>query len=223
MLPAVDGLPGLGSGPLDIVVRTAIVYVAVVLGLRLGGKREVGQLGVIDLVALLLISNAVQNAMVGSDTSVAGGLISGAVILVSARTFDLVVQRFPRLRRAVVGEPRILISHGDVLQRAMRQEQVSTDDLDEALREHGLEHTREVKLAILETNGSISIIPEPEAADHFQAGDGSDASSRRAGRMPQRQSRRTPPRHGDSHNQPSDAEIPRPTTTGRSTSSKEKP
>jgi uncharacterized membrane protein YcaP (DUF421 family) len=185
----VNGLLSLPSGPLEIVARTAIIFLVVVVGLRLGGKREVGQLGVIDLVALLLLSNAVQNAMVGDDTTLAGGVIAAVVILVSARIFDLLVQRFPRLRRAVVGEPRVLISHGDVWRRALREEEVSMDELNEALREHGLEHTRDVKLAILEVDGSISIIPEPEAADRYQAGEGPDSKSRRAGRIPRHTSR----------------------------------
>jgi uncharacterized membrane protein YcaP (DUF421 family) len=190
MLPAVEGLPGFGSGPLDIVVRTAVIYAAVVLGLRLGGKREVGQLGVIDLVALLLLSNAVQNAMVGSDTSLGGGLISGAVILASARIFDLAVRRFGLVRRAVVGEPRVLIAHGSVMLRALHEEEISLEELQEALREHGLETDADVKLAILEVDGSISIIPEPEAADRYQSGGGSDGSNRRAGRVPRHRGRR---------------------------------
>jgi uncharacterized membrane protein YcaP (DUF421 family) len=179
-----NDLPGLGSGPLDIVVRTAIIYVFVVFGLRLGGKREVGQLGLSDLVALLLLSNAVQNAMVGTDTSLTGGLIAAGVILVSARLVDLILRRFGILRRVVIGEPRILIRHGDVMEAALRQEGVSRDELMAALREHGLEQTRDAKLAILEVDGSISVIPEPVAAEAFQAGGGPGQSgSRRAGRI----------------------------------------
>ena len=178
-----DGLPGLGSGPLDIVVRTIVIYVAVVAGLRLGGKREVGQLGTVDLVALLLIANAVQNAMVGTDTSLGGGLLAGSVILGATRALDMIVSRSPAVRRLVIGTPRVLLENGRVNRRAMEHEQISDDELQEALHEHGLEYRREVKLATLEVDGSISIIPQPEAEDRYLAGSGPDTASRRAGRV----------------------------------------
>ena len=184
-------LPGLGSGPLDIVVRTAIIYFFVVFGLRLGGKREVGQLSLVDLVALLLLSNAVQNAMVGEDTTLAGGLIAAGVILLSARVLDLLIRRFRGVRKVVVGEPRILIRHGDVMERALEEEEVSMEELMEALREHGIERTRDAKLAILEVDGSISVIPEPDAAAAFQAGGGPSQGGRRAGRIPRHGGRPT--------------------------------
>jgi uncharacterized membrane protein YcaP (DUF421 family) len=177
-------LPGLGSGPFDIVVRTAVIYVFVVLGLRLGGKREVGQLSIVDLAALLLLSNAVQNAMVGDDTSLAGGVIAAAIILLAARTLDLLSGRFASVRKFVVGEPRILVRHGHVLERALREESISRDELREALREHGLVRLADVQLAVLEVDGSISVIPEPDAADRFEAGGGpGGAGGRRAGRI----------------------------------------
>ena len=160
-------MPGFGSGPLDIVVRTAIIYVAVVFGLRLGGKREVGQLSIIDLVALLLLSNAVQNAMVGDDTSILGGLIAAAVILFLARGLDMGIRRYRIVRKLVIGEPRILVTHGTIIARALSEEDVSMDELTEALHEHGLEDMKDVKLAYLEVDGSISVIPEPGAEDRF--------------------------------------------------------
>jgi hypothetical protein len=92
----------------------------------------------------------------------------------------------------VVGEPRVLVYRGSLIEMAMRREDVSMDELIAALHEHGLEYVREVKLAILEVDGSISIIPEPEAADRYQAGGGPDSGSRRAGRIPRRAARRTP-------------------------------
>jgi uncharacterized membrane protein YcaP (DUF421 family) len=182
--PRVTGFPGLGSGPIDIVVRTAVVYVFIVFGLRLGGKREVGQLSIVDLVALLLLSNAVQNAMVGEDTSVVGGLIAAAVILISARILDLLIGHYRNVRKFVVGEPRILVWNGGVLDRALREESISLDELKEALRQHGLIRFSHVKLAVLEVDGSISVIPGPEAAEMFQASAGpGTAGGRRGGRI----------------------------------------
>jgi uncharacterized membrane protein YcaP (DUF421 family) len=189
----VDALPGLGSGPLDIVVRTVVVYVAVIAGLRFGGKREVGQLGTIDLVALLLVANAVQNAMVGTDSSLGGGLLAGAVIFGGARGLDMLVRRSPAVRRLVIGQSRVLIVNGRVDRKAMEQEQVSDDELQEALHEHGLQYRREVKRATLEVDGSISIIPQPEAQDRYQAGGGPDTGSRRAGRVPRHSARHARP------------------------------
>jgi uncharacterized membrane protein YcaP (DUF421 family) len=189
----VEGIPGLGSGPLDIVVRTIVIYAFVVAVLRLGGKREVGQLGTLDLVALLLLANAVQNAMVGTDSSIGGGLTAGVVIIASTRLLDTVIRRSPAARRLLIGESRVLIQNGHVNRRAMEHEQISDDELQEALHEHGLEYRREVKQATLEVDGSISIIPQPEASDRFQGGAGPDTASRRAGRIPRRSARHRPP------------------------------
>lgn len=179
----------MGSGPVDIVVRTIVIYGAVVVGLRLGGKREVGQLGTVDLVALLLLSNAVQNAMVGTDTSLGGGLLAGAVILGAARGVDMLADRSPMFRKLLIGESRVLIENGHVNRRAMERERISDDELQEALHEHGLEFRREVKRATIEVDGSISILPQPEAASRYQAGGGPDSASRRAGRMPRHSTR----------------------------------
>lgn len=181
-----EGLPGLGSSPLDIVVRTFVVYVAVVVGLRLGGKREVGQLGTPELVALLLLANAVQNAMVGSDTSLGGGLLSGAVILLATRGLDMLIARSPLVRRVFVGESRVLIENGRVNRKAMAHEQITEDELQEALHDNGLEYRRQVKRATLEVNGTISIVPQPEAADRYHPA-GSQGTGRRAGRIVRRQ------------------------------------
>jgi uncharacterized membrane protein YcaP (DUF421 family) len=161
------------------------------VGLRIGGKREVGQLGTLDLVALLLLANAVQNAMIGTDSSLGGGLLAGGIILTATRGLDMLIRRSATIRRLVVGESRVLIKDGHVSHRAMEQEQVSDDELQEALHEHGLQYRRQVKRARLEVDGSISIIPQPEAADRYQAGGGAGAGSRRAGRAPRRGSRLT--------------------------------
>ncbi len=143
-----NGLPDLGSGPLDIVVRTAIIYVFVVLGLRLAGKGEVGQLSIVDLVALLLLANAVQNAMVGQDSSIIGGVLAAVTILVLARILKELVQRYRPVERAILGEPRLLVRDGVVLTTALKQEEISLDELRAGLREHGLEQPDQVALAV---------------------------------------------------------------------------
>jgi uncharacterized membrane protein YcaP (DUF421 family) len=177
-------MPGIGSSPLDVVVRTTVIYLFVVVGLRFGGKRQVGQLSIVDLVVLLLLSNAVQNAMVGDNSSILGGVMAGASILVLGRGLNILIDRFQPVRALIVGEPRILIRDGDVRLRALRQEEVSVDELMEALREHGLEEIKDVKLAILEVDGSISIVPAPQAEPAFQGGGSHGPGGRRAGRIP---------------------------------------
>jgi uncharacterized membrane protein YcaP (DUF421 family) len=152
-------VPDLGSGLLEVVVRTAIVYVAIVVVLRVAGKRQVGQLSILDLVLLLLIANGVQNAMVGSNVSVAAGIAAALTLVVLDRALGAIETRSPRVRRAVEGEPRLLIRHGIVLTRALEREGITDDELLAALRQHGVATVGEVGLAVLETNGTISVIP----------------------------------------------------------------
>jgi uncharacterized membrane protein YcaP (DUF421 family) len=180
-------LPDLGSGPLDIVLRTAIIYVVIVVGLRFAGKGEVGQLSILDLVALLLLSNAVQNSMVGQDSSVIGGTLAAVTILALSRGLKLLAFRSRRVEKAFIGEPRILIYRGKVIESALRAEEITTTELKGALRDHGLLRSSEVRLAVLEVSGSISVIPMPEAQERYvEATDGRRVAARlgRRGRHP---------------------------------------
>jgi uncharacterized membrane protein YcaP (DUF421 family) len=106
----------------NIVLRTAAVYLVVLLGLRLTGKREIGQMTVFDLVLLLLIANAVQNAMVGSDTSLLGGLIAAGALLVLNAGVSRLRLRSKRLRRLIEGSPTLLVLHGKVIESHLRRE-----------------------------------------------------------------------------------------------------
>ena len=142
-----------------VVARTLVVYAAVVIGLRLVGKRELGQLGVPDLVVLLLVSSAVQNAMVGADASVPGGLASAATLLVANLGVARLRARSRRIDRLVEGVPTVLVKDGAVVQRNLDHEGVDRDELDSAIREHGLERLDDVRLAVLEPDGSVSVIP----------------------------------------------------------------
>lgn len=149
------------SEPLWIIVlRTTLCYVGILVLLRLAGKREIGQITTFDVVVLLMIGNAVQNAMVGTDYSVTGGLIA-AVILVFANyltaSFGL---HSPLFERAVRGEPTLLISHGAFIQSNLRREGVDPDEVLASMREHGIDNISRVKSAWLEIDGSISIVPE---------------------------------------------------------------
>ena len=144
----------------DIVLRTAAIYAVILIGLRLAGKREMGQMTVFDLVVLLLIANAVQNAMVGPDTSLLGGVLAAVVLLVLNIVLARLRLRWPRLRRAIEGSPTVLILHGKVLEDRLRREEVDKEMLKAALREHGMLDEKSVEVAVLEIDGSISVVPD---------------------------------------------------------------
>jgi uncharacterized membrane protein YcaP (DUF421 family) len=152
----------LGSDLASVALRTAIIYLAIVVMLRVAGKREVGQLSILDLVVLLLIADASQNAMVGTNTTLLGGVVAAGTLVVFDRGLRLLTDRSRRASRLVQGEPRLLVRDGVTLPRAMREEGIDRDELEAALRAHGLERPAQAKLAVLETDGSISVIPKPE-------------------------------------------------------------
>lgn len=143
----------------EIVARTVIVYGALLVGLRLAGKREIGQMTAFDLVVILLVANAVQNAMVGPDSSLIGGLIAAAALLgVNFVTADL-RERVPWLRRAVEGNPTLLINNGQFVEEHLRREHIDREEVLMALREHGLDEPSAARMAVLEVDGSISVVP----------------------------------------------------------------
>ena len=152
-------IPDLGSDLVGVALRTAIVYVCLVLGFRFLGKREAGQLSTLDLVVLLVISNAVQNAMVGQNTSLLAGLLAAFVILALDLALHAAADRWPPLRNALDGEPTILVDHGKVLFENLRHEGISDRELAVALRQNQLMSAEEALYVFLETNGQISVIP----------------------------------------------------------------
>ncbi len=149
----------LGTDWWEIVLRTTIVYVALVAGFRLTGKRQIGQMAPFDLVVILLIANAVQNAMVGPDTSLLGGLISAAALLSVNHGVAFVREHIPFFSNLVEGKPVLLVSDGKILHDHLRKEGIEIDELLQAVREHGIANLSEVLMAVLEVDGTISIIP----------------------------------------------------------------
>jgi uncharacterized membrane protein YcaP (DUF421 family) len=149
----------LGTPIWQIVLRALAVYAAVFVGFRLLGKRELGQMTVFDLVLILLISNAVQNAMVGPDSSLQGGLVAAAVLLAVNRLAAESRLRSPLLDRLFEGRSAVLVEHGQLVTGQLRKQRVAEEDLELAMREHGIESLDQVQLAVLETDGTISIVP----------------------------------------------------------------
>jgi len=162
--------PG-GHVLLQIVLRTGIIYLLVLIGVRLSGKREVGQMTPFDLTLLLLLSNSVQNAMTGPDTSLAGGAVAACTLLVVNYGVAAVSGSNRRLRRLIEGEPSLLVHDGKVIEAHMARERVSMDELHRALREHGINSCDQVALAVLEVDGSISCLKydeiKPDANTHL--------------------------------------------------------
>ena len=143
--------------------RTLIVMVFLVVAFRLAGKREMAQLNVYDLAMLMALSNAVQNAMTGGKGNLTVGLATSTTIFVVAWVVTKVVWRRPLLEHRVIGWPTVIVSDGVVVRRHMRRERVTEAELAEAVRARGLAAVDDVRLAVLEVDGTISVVPrEPE-------------------------------------------------------------
>jgi len=149
---------------LDVVARTAVVYLTLLVGLRLTGKRQVGQLTPFDLLLLLLLANSVQNAMVGPDTSVYGGLVAAATLFVANAIVARVTRGSKSVTRLVEGTPTILIRHGAILEQNLAREGITDADLLRALREHGVDDLAVVRSAVIEVDGTVSVLREDEVS-----------------------------------------------------------
>lgn len=143
---------------LQIVVRTAIVYTFLILGLRLTGKRELGQLNPLDLVLILVISNAVQNAMTGPDTSVTGGMVAAITLLIINQILSYFRDHSEKADRFLEGSPTLLVHDGQFVTANLAKENLTEDDVMQALREHGVDKVSDCQTAVLEVDGSISVI-----------------------------------------------------------------
>ncbi len=154
-----NGLVQIAIPPWEIVIRSTAIYLALLVGLRLFGKREIGQFTLFDLVVVLLVANAVQPAMTGPDSSLIGGLLIIGTLLVVNWGVGTLRLRSPFFRRILQPHPTVVAQDGRWLQEALRREGVDEDEAKMALREHGIEDIRDVKLAVLELDGTISVVP----------------------------------------------------------------
>jgi len=157
----------LGVNPLELVARTAVIYVLFLGALRLSGKREIGQFTLFDLAMVLLVANALQPAMTGADQSVTGGAIILATIFVLNRLISEARVRVPFVRRMLEFKPTTIGRDGQWLKAEFARQGIDLGDADAALRQHGLERVGQMKLATLEEDGSISIV----AADGGERGE----------------------------------------------------
>jgi len=145
---------------LDIILRSAAVYFFMTIALRIFGKKELSQLNTADIILILLISNSVQNAMVGPDTSLIGGLIAALVLFVINFIIKKLIRKYKVIGELLLDKPQILIHDGKLDFKTLSGLDISDEELKEAMREHGIEFFKNVKLAMLEIDGTISIISE---------------------------------------------------------------
>jgi uncharacterized membrane protein YcaP (DUF421 family) len=146
----------------DKTVRTVVVYLAVYILLRLAGKRQLAQLSTFDFVVILLLSNVVQNAIIGPDNSLVGGLIGATILIVFNFLTVFFVFLNPRLERDLRGRSTTLIADGQLQPAGMRRELISSSELDTALRRQGYEGTGAVEQAVLDPDGTLVVTPKPE-------------------------------------------------------------
>jgi uncharacterized membrane protein YcaP (DUF421 family) len=150
------------------IIRPILVYLFLVVVLRLAGRRELAQLNSFDLVVLMMLANTVQNATIGNDNSLVGGLIGvSALLLVNYVVVRLLYIR-PRLDQLLEGGPSVLIKDGKVLRRNLAKEAISEEQLMEAVRKQGLATADQVAEAVLETGGVISVVPRTNPADRIR-------------------------------------------------------
>lgn len=143
---------------LDIVLRSVAVYFFMIIALRLFGKKELSQLNTADIILILLISNSVQNAMVGNDSSLLGGIIAAFALFVINMIFKKVMLKSNFIKEIIQDKPEVLIHNGKTYYRTLAKLGITSEELEEAIREHGVEHYKDVKLAMFEIDGNISVV-----------------------------------------------------------------
>jgi len=143
-----------------IIISSIAVYIFMVIAIRIFGKKELAQLSVSDLVFILLISNAVQTAMVGADATLYGGLVAAMALFLTNFGFKKLLFKFPRLGKVVQGVPIMLIHKGQLVKENMVKAQITLDEVHEAVREHGIDSIEHVDLAVFEVDGNISVLSD---------------------------------------------------------------
>jgi uncharacterized membrane protein YcaP (DUF421 family) len=152
-----EGLFVPGGSILELVVRGTVLYLALFVMLRLLPRRQLGSLGVSDVLVIVLIADAAQNGLAGEYTSITEGIVLVATILFWDYMIDFIDHRFPGLHLNT-SRPKLLVENGRLFKRNMERENMSEDDLMSQLRQHGIEHLRDVKRAYAEGEGHISVI-----------------------------------------------------------------
>ncbi len=141
-----------------IMLKSVCIYIFIIVAIRLFGKKEISQLSVVDLVFILLISNSVQNAMVGNDSTVQGGMAAALGLFCCNYVLRFFLLRSKKFRNTLQGEEVVLVLHGKVLQEGLKCAKMTQEELEMAVREHGVEKISEADLVALEVDGNISVL-----------------------------------------------------------------
>jgi len=152
------------------VLRAALVYIGILVLLRLGGKREIGQMGAGEFVAILLISNAVQNSMNGGDNSVTGGFILSAVIILLSVLVAFLTYKSRKWESIIQGTPTLLIHRGRIIHRNLAREFLNARELKTILRRQGIHELHDVEEAVLESSGFVSVTRKSDLEQSGNAG-----------------------------------------------------
>jgi uncharacterized membrane protein YcaP (DUF421 family) len=150
--------------PFNLIIRAVVVYLAVLILLRVSGKRQLGQMGATEFVAILLISNAVQNSMNGGDNSLAGGLLLAAVLVALSALISYLTYRSRFFSTVFEGTPTLLIHKGKLVHKHLASERMSESELKTLLRKQGIHKIHEIETAILESDGTLSVTKIPDAS-----------------------------------------------------------
>ncbi|MHA8073448.1 DUF421 domain-containing protein [Aquirufa sp. HETE-40SA] len=148
------------EGYVIIALKSIAVYVFIVAAIRVFGKKEFAQLSVVDVVFILLISNSVQTAMVGDDTSLSGGLVAALALFAMNYVFKRISLGSESMSKVIDGEPVMLIYNGEVRPNSLKEASISLEQLKAVVREHGVEEISDVNLAIFEVDGNISVLSD---------------------------------------------------------------
>ena len=162
-------LVDLGVPAPEKIVRSLLVFAFLVAALRIAGKRELAQLNVMDLAVLLLVSNTLQNAMIGNDNSLLGGMIGASALFAANYGFVHLTYRSARARRVLEGTPRTLLENGRPDTAALRKEAITKSELRSIARERGFERLEDVTLIVLETDGHVAVMGH-EGAERYRTG-----------------------------------------------------
>ena len=150
---------------IEKIIRPILVYIFLIVGLRVAGKRELAQLNPFDLVVLLTLSNTVQNAIIGNDNSVTGGVLGAVSLLLVNYLVVRFVYDHRKLEEVVEGSSDVLIAHGKLNRKALQGELITVVELESAARKQGIASLAEVETATIEPGGAISFIPREPGPD----------------------------------------------------------
>lgn len=142
----------------EIIIRSVSVYLFMVIALRIFGKKELSQLNTADIILILLISNSVQNAMVGSNSSLYGGMVAALALFIMNFIYKKIILKSKFIKEIVQDKPEILVHDGIIDFKTLARLGITSDELQEAMREHGIQYYKDVKLAMFEIDGNISVI-----------------------------------------------------------------